>query len=802
MMTSIQKRLMKRATSVFGGAITAMVFVAGVHAADDSNLIRELTQPTNLIEIGALYVDKSSAKFGEYNGLDKSGGYFIGNFRLYGTTNPDSAFRWRVQGTDLGLDTRSVIGDVGEQGRYRVTFGYDQIPRNYSDTYQTIWNGAGSTSLTLPAGYPAAASRLSVTTTPAGLLSNWNNTQAPNATATTTGDGPAFVIPAAMHNVDIGTERKRSNLGISAPLAPGWDIKGSVKHEEKDGTKLTGVNIGGFSGLSALLPEPINSTTDQVEAAISYADEKANFSIGYYGSIYRNDTNLWTVENASANNVVLNNVARLQSYPDNEMHQLNLVGGYKFSPTTRLLVTASYARLTQNEQFIASPVGSTWVVPETSANAKVINKFLLARLTSRPMKDLTVNAQYKYEDRDNQTPIATFLTTRSDSAGPSTQFTNTPLNRRLQQFDLTGDYALGRGQAIKLEYERQEIKRTADGDESPFKADKVHEDFGRIEYRKTMADQLTGRLSYVYSARRLNEYEQGNPQPTNPPAPLPAADPALTGFEQFFLADRNRHKLRGLLDYQASDALSLQGAVDFNRDTYPNLQFGLKKSESWQLTLDAAYAASETLALNGFYTYESLKTQMDSLAIARGLTSSILVPHVSGPPCAPFTNVANTLPADYFTDPCRQWNQEQADHVHTLGIGFKYAGLMAGRLLLFGDLSYAHARTPISVGGGTYYNTGVPSSPTGNVFVAAQSFPEISSERTDLRLSGIYALDKASSVRLAYWYAHLKSSDWAYDAYTNSTLGVLALQGYIGPAIVSPNYNVHVIGASYIYRWQ
>src|ERR1044071_8122181 len=123
-MTSDQKCTTKRAVYLRGGAMAAMVFACGVHAADDSNLLRELTQPTNFIELGALYVDRSSAKFGEYNGLDKSGGYFIGNFQLYGATRPDSAFRWRVEGTDLGLDTRSVKGDVGEQGRYRITFGY------------------------------------------------------------------------------------------------------------------------------------------------------------------------------------------------------------------------------------------------------------------------------------------------------------------------------------------------------------------------------------------------------------------------------------------------------------------------------------------------------------------------------------------------------------------------------------------------------------------------------------------------------------------------------------------------------
>src|SRR6266571_3777366 len=100
-MTSLQKRLVMRSS------VTA---VCGA-----------LTQPTNLIEIGALYVDESSAKFGEYNGLNKKGAYAIGNFQLYGSGGSDNVVRWRLLGTDLGLDTRTVTGEVGEQGRWRVT---------------------------------------------------------------------------------------------------------------------------------------------------------------------------------------------------------------------------------------------------------------------------------------------------------------------------------------------------------------------------------------------------------------------------------------------------------------------------------------------------------------------------------------------------------------------------------------------------------------------------------------------------------------------------------------------------------
>ena len=36
------------------------------------------------------------------------------------------------------------------QGRFRLTFGYDELRRNRSDSYQTPYNGAGTNVLTLP----------------------------------------------------------------------------------------------------------------------------------------------------------------------------------------------------------------------------------------------------------------------------------------------------------------------------------------------------------------------------------------------------------------------------------------------------------------------------------------------------------------------------------------------------------------------------------------------------------------------------------------------------------------------------
>lgn len=800
-MKSGQRRFAMRVLAVaVQGALASLALLPAM-AADGLGPVT--TVPNNSVEIGALYVDEDSQKFGEFNGLDKKGTYLNANLRASGGEGDASAYRWSLFGSSLGLDSRRVGGEVGVQGSWRVTGGYDEIVRNFSDTYRTLWVGGGGTSLTLPAGYPAASTRLSSTGSAGGLLSNWNNLQAPNASATTTGGGPASVVPANMRDFDIGTKRKIGNVEVSKTLAPGWQLTAGVRHEEKEGTKLTGVNIGRFAGVSALLPEPIDSTTDIFSASVAFADTVKNFSIGYSGSLYRNDVKLWTVENPGANNAVLNNIARMQSNPDNQMHQLNVSGGYRFSQTARLQATGSWSRLTQNDTFIDAPAGGNWVIPENSAHAKVINTFLLARLTTQPMRNVSVNASVRYDERKNKTPIEEFLVTAGDAPGATTLFENEPINRRLESFALEGEYRIARGQAVRAEYQRENIKRWSTAHESPFRAENTYEDTVRFEFRNNFSDTLQGRFSYAYSERRHSDYEEGDPLPRNPPAPLPAADPLLPGFEHFYLAERNRSKLRSQVTWQASDTLALQASLDYNKDKYKP-EFGVKESQSWIGTLDASVAASDRLTFSAYYSYEDFRNEMESRTIARATISATGVPpnFVAHQSCTPFTNQSGTLPADYYTDPCRQWTQTQGDKIHTVGASARYRGLMAGRLDVTADVAYSQARTPISVTGGAYFGTGVPNSATGNQFIPAESFSDITTRFTQLRLSGTYTIDKKSMVRVQYIYGRLKSSDWAYDAYAYSLLGVLAVQNYLGPAMTSPSYDVNVIGVSYIYRFR
>ena len=110
------------------------------------------TTPTSTVDVGVGPVTEGSYKAGEYNGLAKQGAFLIGNVDLRSRTAFDSAsaLRWRIKGIDLGLETRSLTAQVGVQGRFRVRFGFDELLRNRSDSYQTPYDGTGTNVLTLP----------------------------------------------------------------------------------------------------------------------------------------------------------------------------------------------------------------------------------------------------------------------------------------------------------------------------------------------------------------------------------------------------------------------------------------------------------------------------------------------------------------------------------------------------------------------------------------------------------------------------------------------------------------------------
>ena len=408
-------------------AALAVLALGRVAYADEDQTAQQLTTPSQSVEAGVVGVTKGSNKAGEYDGLEKKGLRVNGGLDLRGGGSYDSgdATRWRIQGTDLGLETRSLQTEYGEQGKFRFNLGYDELMHEGSDSYMTPLLGAGSTHLTLPSnwqaplwqsgnamsasnGYPApTASMLGLAAT--GLTSplvtntryfcrGTTNGCAANAAfggAYTTGYATGSANNVAMlaqnltdlndfHGVSLATKRQKYNVGTALAFSNRLDASVGFVHEDKTGLREQGVVNSGNGGYakenSVIIPRVIDYTTDQFNAALNYRDEKLFLTAAYFGELFTNHAKSMTLDNpfgvgtygGVSQSAYGPAGATISEEPDNTFNQLRLTAGYDFTPRTKLVADVSYARNAQNDGFVldqgifATPTG-------TGASAAAIN---------------------------------------------------------------------------------------------------------------------------------------------------------------------------------------------------------------------------------------------------------------------------------------------------------------------------------------------------------------------------------------------------------------------------------------------
>ena len=159
----------------------AMIGVfSSMHVRADEVEAAALKYPTSTVEVEEIYVSQGSQKFGEYNGLNKQGGYINGNINIRGgdayKKNEEGATdRWIVNGTNLGLSDRSANIGYSDQGNWGVGVGYDQLQHNLAPGYQTPYQGQmGGNGWKLPSNFRTSSDTNNLTATQKGAFAPMN----------------------------------------------------------------------------------------------------------------------------------------------------------------------------------------------------------------------------------------------------------------------------------------------------------------------------------------------------------------------------------------------------------------------------------------------------------------------------------------------------------------------------------------------------------------------------------------------------------------------------------------------------
>ena len=528
-------------------ALLALACSGWARAADSDpaatdEAVTELTSRGSSVEVGGGWARNGTAKAHEYNGVHGNGLFLNGHVDLRGGGDyaSDDATRWHIGAHDLGLDKRGVEGEYGVQGRFRLDLHYDEWRRQRSDTYQTPYLGAGTDLLTLPAGWVVpVVPRISITTPAQGVAGGANaRGLSPAVTqsnaivngVSTPPTGPQTALASTLQqtdlpmfrNVDLSTQRNRYGLGASVELARNWQLTASFNEEHKFGLKPMGTVTRYTNGdMSATIPDLIDQNTEQINLGVTFATAKATFNVSYYGSLFVNN-----VPSMSwANWALPGNVQTMSTAPSNQFHQLSVTGSYAFSTQTRLTGNLAYGRSTQDETFLTDV--STPLVPSTSLHGLVVSTAANLKLVTRPMRALAVTGAYKFDERDNRTPVLTYAFYDAGEAKTGTSLfdtspafaglglgsnaninANRPYSRRANQFNVDADYAFVPGQAVKVGAEYQTINRYCRGSWiACADADKVDETTLNTEWRLNPLEHFGARVALSAARRSVNYNE-------------------------------------------------------------------------------------------------------------------------------------------------------------------------------------------------------------------------------------------------------------------------------------------------------
>lgn len=777
----------------FSKSLLALAVIAAYAPAfaDDAE-IALLTRPSSSISVGVGNTSSDASGrsiFGQYNGLRPDSTTLQLDVDIK-TRDDASGVAFYLNGSNLGLDSRDLSFSYEKQGDWKIGAEYSGLVHREIRTINTGLVGAG-------------------TATPTVVR---------------------LATPGTGVDMDLSAKREGMGLSMEKWFSKSLQLELSFKNENKTGARLFGTgyacanyvctntqSVTNQTWAFLMLPEPLDSTTKQIEAKLNYHDKNLSVSGGYYGSYYTNANGSIraTVPNqlnnplgspitlapAVAATVIAGGGTSLQNVmqmpvalgPDNQAHQFYVSGNYRFTPGTNATFKAAYARATQDESFAAAgftgaPAGVT------SLNGEVQSRLYQLGLNSKLTRDLGLVANVKYERKEDKTPEVLYnveggakvpAVTSPTVANPA-QVNRYWYNYRVDSTRVVGkvdaNYQLTPGVrgTVGLDYNMVDRPVPISITEEELAGigavrSKNTETGYRLELRSSFAESFSGSVGYTNSKRVGNDWTSLSTSAAFVAAGLGYGMTAPAG--QFLalnagnafpmnMADVDRTKLKVSANWMPTEKVEvrviLENGSDKNSMPFNAVALGKgwRESSTRLASLDASYVVSDDWKVNAY---------------ASSGSQNLMVNHSTG----------------YMAD--------LTSPTESLGLGV--IGNATSRLELGAQLTllrdttrYGLLASPTTTG--TLPNITQVAPAVNNVAQATIGLPDVRYLSNTLNLFGKYALDKKSDIRVSMVYQRSTMDEWSW-----ANNGVSFVYGDNTTLKMSPEQTVTFIGASYIYKF-
>ncbi|SEK79839.1 MtrB/PioB family decaheme-associated outer membrane protein [Ectothiorhodospira marina] len=509
------------------------------------------------VRVGLGYLDDDSFRLGRFTGVNEEGWFLDLGFRFEGQDahNSESARYWELEGRNLGLDSRRLSLEAGDQGRYSSFFYYREIPNTLYRDVGTPYRGSGSGRLRLPA------------------------------------EGGRATAEGFLQGRDLSTSRQGVGVGGRVNLDSRWRASTAVHYERKEGTIIRGVNNNHLwtQERSALVPVPVDYETTRFEADVTYDADELQGRLGYQLSVFsQRDGRSLEVPDATRLDWsdAGDNAGTVSLEPDNQFHQVTGSLGYSFADTGRVGADLALGHMTQDERFVEDVAG----LP-ASLDGRINTTLVNLRASGRPHPRLNLRAGYRYDDRDNRTDVYEY---EIDNLIRSTR----PVSYTQDRYHLDASYRVHDRTHLSLGVVRDENERTFSDRK------RTDETAYRIGIRSRALPRTSLNMELGHAEQRGSQYERQT---------------APEELRQYYLADRDRRSANLYASFHITDRIQVTPRVQWIDDDYTRSELGLQQAERQVWAVDLSWVPTDRITAYGFYAYENTEARQagrEALAFA------------------------------------------------------------------------------------------------------------------------------------------------------------------------------------------
>jgi len=706
------------------------------------------------VDLKVLNLNNDNHTFGKYNGLYESGTKLAlsGEYKNWVSDNSTLDY-WQITAKDLGLKTGELGAELGRVNDFKLSLDYSGYFHAKNSTGLTPFIQSGET-LNLP--------------------SNWQ-------AGLTTEDMQAFYSVATPFEQSL--ERDRLGLTYTDELSEAWQINSSYRYEVKKGTQAIGAAFyaDAQNGHASILPAPIDYTNHLFDFGVGYHADTFNLMTTYLYSRFENEAD--SLQWQQPYNAYLgvgtqypDAYGQLATDPNNELHQLRLIGNYIATQKLRLSGDVSYSVGTQDDALL--PYTSNVALSGNGLHSKtfkgeVRSTIAKAKAHYRWNNKLTLQYLTRYEDRSNESNRQGYQRVIGDSWAPQDpkfQHYNRPYSRTLWLNEAKVGYRLPASNKLNLSVGYEQIDRYNHAVET------TDESQVELVWRSNYFAQLSSRLSVSYKDRSASTYywdqsyfalfdsqlineTADNQRFTNHPL-----------MSQYYLSNREQTMAKWALNYQFSEEWQLNSDLFYKKNDYDKSTLGLLEDSLGHISFSAAWFPHADYNLTAYISYDYYESVQMGRAFRGGIEKN------------PF-EVYQPLPQ--ASDPSRNWQIAPEDETLSLGLN-GFWNVIEDKLEISADYRWLDSTSEYSSfsSGGASDLTNLP-------------LPNALTEEHHFSVDAAYFYKENLTFNLNYQFYQYNGADWAYDNISPTTIDKVLSTGEL-----TPDDSIHLISFSATYRFK